>query len=280
MLRFTHLTTGYGRKTIGNDLSAHLPKGRLVALLGGNGAGKSTLLRTLAGFQPPLTTPSVSETGIWLDGKDLKNYSARELARKLSVVLTFKPEADALTVWDVVQAGRIPHQKLLTGTNKADVQAVEQALALTNTQRFAQRELCTLSDGERQRVFIAKALAQETPVILLDEPSAFLDFPSKIQLFRLLLSLAHEAGKSILLSTHDVEMALEFADQLWLLSSHGIQAGTTAELAQQGALDRCFAAADVRFDTKSGRFIYEREKNNTPHVTSSQQPDNSFITTP
>ena len=223
MLRFTHLTTGYGRKTIGNDLSAHLPKGRLVALLGGNGAGKSTLLRTLAGFQPPLTTPSVSETVIWLDGKDLKNYSARELARKLSVVLTFKPEADALTVWDVVQAGRIPHQKLLTGTNKADVQAVEQALALTNTQSFAQRELRTLSDGERQRVFIAKALAQETPVILLDEPSAFLDFPSKIQLFRLLLSLAHEAGKSILLSTHDVEMALEFADQLWLLSSYGIQ---------------------------------------------------------
>lgn len=280
MLRFTHLTTGYGRKTIGNDLSAHLPKGRLVALLGGNGAGKSTLLRTLAGFQPPLTTPSVSETVIWLDGKDLKNYSARELARKLSVVLTFKPEADALTVWDVVQAGRIPHQKLLTGTNQADVQAVEQALALTNTQRFAQRELCTLSDGERQRVFIAKALAQETPVILLDEPSAFLDFPSKIQLFRLLLSLAHEAGKSILLSTHDVEMALEFADQLWLLSSHGIQAGTTAELAQQGALDRCFAAADVRFDTKSGRFIYEREKTTRSHVTSSQQPDNSFITTP
>lgn len=277
MLRFTHLTTGYGRKTIGNDLSAHLPKGRLIALLGGNGAGKSTLLRTLAGFQPPLTTPSVSEIGIWLDGKDLKKYSARELARKLSVVLTFKPEADALTVWDVVQAGRIPHQKLLTGTNKADVQAVEQALALTNTQRFAQRELCTLSDGERQRVFIAKALAQETPVILLDEPSAFLDFPSKIQLFRLLLSLAHEAGKSILLSTHDVEMALEFADQLWLLSSHGIQVGTTAELAQQGALDRCFAAANVRFDTKSGRFIYEREKNNTPHVTSSQQPDNSLL---
>lgn len=264
MLRFTHLTTGYGRKTIGNDLSAHLPKGRLVALLGSNGAGKSTLLRTLAGFQPPLTTPSVSETGIWLDGKDLKNYSARELARKLSVVLTFKPEADALTVWDVVQAGRIPHQKLLTGTNKADVQAVEQALALTNTQHFAQRELRTLSDGERQRVFIAKALAQETPVILLDEPSAFLDFPSKIQLFRLLLSLAHEAGKSILLSTHDVEMALEFADQLWLLSSHGIQAGTTAELAQQGAIDRCFAAADVRFDTKSGRFIYEREKTTRP----------------
>lgn len=180
MLTLHALTTGYRHTIISRNLNATLPQGTLTALLGTNGAGKSTLLRTLARFQPPLAG-SIS----W-QGTDTAQLSARQLARIMSVVLTFKPEAEALTAAEVVEMGRIPYTTMLSGTSEADRQAVEQAMQLTHTTPFAHRPISTLSDGERQRVFIAKALAQNTPVILLDEPTAFLDFPAKIATMRLL----------------------------------------------------------------------------------------------
>lgn len=180
MLTLHALTTGYRHTIISQHLNATLPQGTLTALLGTNGAGKSTLLRTLARFQPPLAG-SIS----W-QGTDTAQLSARQLARTMSVVLTFKPEAEALTAAEVVEMGRIPYTTMLSGTTEADRQAVEQAMQLTHTTPFAHRPISTLSDGERQRVFIAKALAQNTPVILLDEPTAFLDFPAKIATMRLL----------------------------------------------------------------------------------------------
>lgn len=180
MLTLHALTTGYRHTIISRNLNATLPQGTLTALLGTNGAGKSTLLRTLARFQPPLAG-SIS----W-QGTDTAQLSARQLARTMSVVLTFKPEAEALTAAEVVEMGRIPYTTMLSGTTEADRQAVEQAMQLTHTTPFAHRPISTLSDGERQRVFIAKALAQNTPVILLDEPTAFLDFPAKIATMRLL----------------------------------------------------------------------------------------------
>lgn len=180
MLTLHALTTGYRHTIISRNLNATLPQGTLTALLGTNGAGKSTLLRTLARFQPPLAG-SIS----W-QGTDTALLSARQLARTMSVVLTFKPEAEALTAAEVVEMGRIPYTTMLSGTTEADRQAVEQAMQLTRTTPFAHRPISTLSDGERQRVFIAKALAQNTPVILLDEPTAFLDFPAKIATMRLL----------------------------------------------------------------------------------------------
>lgn len=180
MLTLHALTTGYRHTIISRNLNATLPQGTLTALLGTNGAGKSTLLRTLARFQPPLAG-SIS----W-QGTDTAQLSARQLARTMSVVLTFKPEAEALTTAEVVEMGRIPYTTMLSGTTEADRQAVEQAMQLTHTTPFAHRPISTLSDGERQRVFIAKALAQNTPVILLDEPTAFLDFPAKIATMRLL----------------------------------------------------------------------------------------------
>lgn len=180
MLTLHALTTGYRHTIISQHLNATLPQGTLTALLGTNGAGKSTLLRTLARFQPPLAG-SIS----W-QGTDTAQLSARQLARTMSVVLTFKPEAEALTAAEVVEMGRIPYTTMLSGTTETDRQAVEQAMQLTHTTPFAHRPISTLSDGERQRVFIAKALAQNTPVILLDEPTAFLDFPAKIATMRLL----------------------------------------------------------------------------------------------
>lgn len=248
MLTLHALTTGYRHIIVSSHLNATLPQGTLTALLGTNGAGKSTLLRTLARFQPPLAG-SIS----W-QGTDTAQLSARQLARTMSVVLTFKPEAEALTAAEVVEMGRIPYTTMLSGTTEADCQAVEQAMQLTHTTPFAHRPISTLSDGERQRVFIAKALAQNTPVILLDEPTAFLDFPAKIATMRLLKKLAHDAQKAILLSTHDVELALHMADNLWLLNQQTLTSGSPQLLAANGCIGRFFNTEGVQFDAATMRF--------------------------
>lgn len=248
MLTLHALTTGYHHTIVSSHLNATLPQGTLTALLGTNGAGKSTLLRTLARFQPPLAG-SIS----W-QGTDTAQLSARQLARTMSVVLTFKPEAEALTAAEVVEMGRIPYTTMLSGTTETDRQAVEQAMQLTHTTPFAHRPISTLSDGERQRVFIAKALAQNTPVILLDEPTAFLDFPAKIATMRLLKKLAHDAQKTILLSTHDVELALHMADNLWLLNQQTLTSGSPQLLAANGCIGRFFNTEGVQFDATTMRF--------------------------
>lgn len=251
MLTLHALTTGYHHTIVSSHLNATLPQGTLTALLGTNGAGKSTLLRTLARFQPPLAG-SIS----W-QGTDTAQLSARQLARTMSVVLTFKPEAEALTAAEVVEMGRIPYTTMLSSTTEADRQAVEQAMQLTHTTPFAHRPISTLSDGERQRVFIAKALAQDTPVILLDEPTAFLDFPAKIATMRLLKKLAHDAQKTILLSTHDVELALHMADNLWLLNQQTLTSGSPQLLAANGCIGRFFNTEGVQFDAATMRFDME-----------------------
>lgn len=251
MLTLHALTTGYHHTIVSSHLNATLPQGTLTALLGTNGAGKSTLLRTLARFQPPLAG-SIS----W-QGTDTAQLSARQLARTMSVVLTFKPEAEALTAAEVVEMGRIPYTTMLSGATEADRQAVEQAMQLTHTTPFAHRPISTLSDGERQRVFIAKALAQDTPVILLDEPTAFLDFPAKIATMRLLKKLAHDAQKTILLSTHDVELALHMADNLWLLNQQTLTSGSPQLLAANGCIGRFFNTEGVQFDAATMRFDME-----------------------
>ena len=258
MLQLTHLSTGHGRRCTGQGLSGRLPASTLAALLGVNGCGKSTLLRTLSGLLPPFPRGGEAdgEAPVRLCGRPLADYAPRELARTVSIVLTERPLAEGLTVEDVVQMGRIPYSRLLSQRSAEDERQVRRALELTSTVHLARRALASLSDGERQRVFVAKALAQDTPVILLDEPSAFLDFPSKIQLFRLLRRLAHEEGKAILMSTHDVEPALQLADQLWLLSRDELCCGTPEALAAAGEIGRFFDRSGLRFDAGQRRFVY------------------------
>ena len=258
MLQLTHLSTGHGRRCTGQGLSGRLPASTLAALLGVNGCGKSTLLRTLSGLLQPFSRggEATDEAPVRLCGRPLADYAPRELARTVSIVLTERPLAEGLTVEDVVQMGRIPYSRLLSQRSAEDGRHVHRALELTGTAHLARRALTSLSDGERQRVFVAKALAQDTPVILLDEPSAFLDFPSKIQLFRLLRRLAHEEGKAILMSTHDVEPALQLADQLWLLSRDELCCGTPEALAGAGEIGRFFDRSGLRFDAGQRRFVY------------------------
>lgn len=247
------LVTGYhvrgGDKVITRGLDSRLQAGSLTCLLGPNGAGKSTLLRTLAGFQKPLAGE------VRIMGKDLSTYRPRELARAMSVVLTEKPLLENMDVETLVGLGRTPYTYIWGRLSASDHEAVDRAIILTGIEPLRHRLVQSLSDGERQKVMIAKAFAQETPIIFLDEPTAFLDYPSKVDIMFLLYSLAHTMGKTIFLSTHDLDIALQVADTIWLIDrERGVTAGTRAELSQSGALEDYFVRPGIRFDREEGLF--------------------------
>ena len=180
----------------------------MTCILGPNGAGKSTLLRTLCGFQPALGGSAS------IEGTDISQLSPTQMAHKVSVVLTYKPDTPSLTAEEMVAMGRAPYTGFWGTIHSADKKVVEQAMHTVGITSLASRRMGTLSDGELQKVMIAKALAQQTPVILLDEPTAFLDYASKVQVMKTLSSLAHQEGKTILMSTHDMELAARLADNL------------------------------------------------------------------
>ncbi len=247
------LATGYrtkkGDRVVSEHISAELQAGELTCLLGPNGAGKSTLLRTLAAFQPPI------EGNILLDGQSLEKFTAQELATRIGIVLTERPNINGMRVRAMVAMGRSPYTGFWGRLTDEDEQAVDAAIQQVGIHDLERRMVETLSDGERQKVMIAKALAQQTPVIFLDEPTAFLDFPSKVEMLLLLRRLAREMQKTIFLSTHDLELALQTADCLWLLSkSEPVIIGTPAELADNSALPRFFAGNNIVFDAENLRF--------------------------
>ena len=255
------LCIGYGArskniKTIGCHLNGCLIEGQLTCLLGANGVGKSTLLKTLSGFLPKLGGNILISDNGRNGHKDITEYSDKELAKLIGVVLTSKPDIQNMSAREMVALGRSPYTGFWGSLGEEDNHIVDKAMEMVGISELSKRMIDTLSDGERQRVFVAKALAQDTPVILLDEPSAFLDFPSKIQLFRLLRRLAHEEGKAILMSTHDVEPALQLADQLWLLSRDELCCGTPEALAGAGEIGRFFDRSGLRFNAGQRRFVY------------------------
>lgn len=262
MLVLNHLNTGYGQRVVGRDLCATLPRGTVTALLGPNGSGKSTLLRTIAGLTRPLiwerNNPAPTPPPVTWQGRDLMTMTPRERARTVGIVLTQRPEAEALTVDEVVEMGRIPYAHSWSRTGEEDRHHVEQALKLTGAAALRHRPICQLSDGERQRVFIAKTLVQDTPLILLDEPTAFLDFAAKVATLHLLARLAHQEGRTLLISTHDVELALALCDRLWLLREGQLSEGTPDQLARSGALMRFFAADGLKLDSHTLRFHFDR----------------------
>ena len=232
------LSIGYTNKgrerTVATQLNGIINSGELTCLLGRNGVGKSTLLRTLSAFQPALGGD------VLLQGKALSSYSDQELSRLIGVVLTEKPHVRNMTVAELVAMGRAPYTGFWGMLSKEDRSGIE---SLRN------RQVQSLSDGERQKVMIAKALAQQTPVIYLDEPTAFLDYPSKVELLQLLRRLAHEEQKTIFLSTHDVEISLQLADMLWLMTPEQLHVGTPRELADQGVLNTFIEHEGITFDT-------------------------------
>ena len=236
-------------KTVASQLNGRLNEGRLTCLLGANGVGKSTLLKTLSGFLPKL------QGNILIGNKDIEDYSDKELAKLIGVVLTAKPEIQNMTAREMVALGRSPYTGFWGTLGEKDNHIVDKAIEMVGIEALAQRMINTLSDGERQKVMIAKALAQQTPVIYLDEPTAFLDFPSKVEMMRLLKSLARETGKIIFLSTHDVSMALQLADDVWLMERHDnkrtLTIGTPRSLADEGILQRFIEGDGIKFDSNT-----------------------------
>lgn len=235
-MRIANLTIGYPGHPLYSGLTAQLPPGRLTCLLGPNGAGKSTLLKTLCGLLPALG--GAVEVG----GASLCSLSPGQLARCVSVVLTRQAAPVSMSAREVIALGRTPYTNLFGTLSAGDEAVVSASAGMVGAEQLLHRSVSSLSDGERQKVSIAAALAQQTPVILLDEPSAFLDFPNKVRLLQLLRQLAEEQQKSILLSTHDLHLALRFSHHLWLLHRElGFVQGPTASLVESGVVERYFS---------------------------------------
>lgn len=250
LIELTHLTTGYKHKPVTEDISATLQAGELTCLLGPNGAGKSTLLKTLSAFLPPLSGD------IFIDGININRLSSKQLAQIIGVVLTERPSAMNMTVEELVGIGRSPYTSFFGGLSTHDKAMVDRAIEMVAIDGLRQRSVSTLSDGERQKALIAKALAQQTRIIYLDEPTAFLDYPSKVEIMKLLYRIAREDSKTVFMSTHDVELALQLSDKIWLLDQErGLSIGTPTSLASSGVFSAYFERPGLTFDPRSLRFV-------------------------
>jgi len=238
---------------IHTDINLHLHEGEMVCLVGPNGGGKSTLLRTLAGLQDPIAG-TVSICGRNIAG--MPNY---QLAQMRSLVLTTAFESGFLTVRDIVAMGRYPHSNWFGNLSNGDKAIIENAIGQSGLAGYEDRLLAKLSDGERQRAMIAKALAQEPPVILLDEPTAHLDLPNRVAVMKLLQKLAKETKTAVVISTHELDLALQSADSVWLMTKdNAIYTGMPEELALCGTIAKAFNSENVHFDSASGSFIMHK----------------------
>ena len=250
----THnLSIGYtkskAKALVQHNLNLELRQGEMVCLIGPNGSGKSTLLRTLAGLQKPLSGD------ILIDNKDITGFSSLEKALQIALVLTDKVEIENATVKDIVTLGQHPYTHWLGGMTAEAYEKVEDAIRMVHLENKANNYLNELSDGELQRVMIAKALAQDTPLIFLDEPTAHLDLPNRVEIMLLLHRLAHKTQKSILLSTHELDLALQAADRIWLMNvKDGISCGVPEDLVLNGSFDRVFRSEAYYFNATNGNF--------------------------
>lgn len=252
-INLDNISTGYingsKRKSVTSGLNGNLYKGELTCLLGPNGMGKSTLLRTLSAFQPSL------KGSISIEGRCLNKFSVHELARTISVVLTERPAIPNISVEEFVALGRSPYTGFFGKLTDHDQHVVAKSIEQVGVTNLKDRQWLSLSDGEKQKVMIAKSLAQETPVIFLDEPTAFLDLPSKVDIMHLLHRLARENNKLILLSTHDMELALQMADRLWVLAgADTLWTGSPEDLLMDKIFTNFFERDGIKFDRNTGGF--------------------------
>ena len=210
--------TKHSVKTVAAGINGAIRSGELTCLLGANGVGKSTLLRTLAAFQPQISGEIfISRNEEGGTRKEITSFTDKDLSKVIGVVLTEKPDVRNMSVRELVSLGRSPYTGFWGTYTDEDLRIVDEAIEMVGITDLIRRPVHTLSDGERQKVMIAKALAQQTPVIFLDEPTAFLDYPSKVEVLQLLRRISRDAEKTIFLSTHDVELALQLADTIWLM---------------------------------------------------------------
>lgn len=240
ILKTSSLSIGYANKAVVSDINVSLNEGDIIALIGPNGAGKSTLFKTFSTHIKPVGGK------IKLFGRDINLYSNNERAKLLGIVLTERPDDMFLKVYDVVAAGRYPYTGMFGKLSEDDEKEIKASLELVGVNNLIDRVFNTLSDGEKQKVMIAKAIAQNTPIIMLDEPTAFLDYPSKIELFSLLKKLAKEQKKAILFSSHDLELLLRYTDNIWIIAKDlPFASGQSSVLLKNGIIQKYFQLKDA-----------------------------------
>lgn len=254
ILAASDLSIGYQFKshhnTIAENLNLNLEKGKLISLVGANGIGKSTLLRTITGIQKALSGT------VLLNSKDIFSYEPLALAQHLSLVLTEKLPPNNLTVFELVALGRQPYTNWLGKLSEEDLKKVNQAIALTHIEHLTDKRHYEISDGQLQIVLIARALAQDTPLIILDEPTTHLDLFHKVSVFKLLKKLSKETNKCILFSTHDIDLAIQLSDEMIVMTEDVVAQDTPSNLISKGIFDTIFKDEDLFFDNEKGKFTF------------------------
>ncbi len=253
IVQTSNLAIGYQTKKqqtcVVDNINLSLNKGKFACILGKNGIGKSTLLRTLTKVQPKLSGE------ILINKYPLETISNHELAKKMSLVLTERIPDSNLNVYELIALGRQPYTNWIGKLNDNDLQQINLAINRVHIEDLLHKRHDELSDGQLQKVMIARALAQDTELIILDEPTAHLDIHNKIELFSLLNNLSKDLQKTILISTHEIHLALQLADELWLMNDNGIVSGSTEDLIDDGSVSKLFSSNLVKFDIKSKQFI-------------------------
>ncbi|QLC67714.1 ABC transporter ATP-binding protein [Flavobacterium sp. LPB0248] len=253
ILTTANLNIGYKSKkgvtTIAENLNLNLEAGKLITLIGANGIGKSTLLRTITGIQKPLSGK------VYLNERNISDYQPLELAQNLSLVLTEKLPPSNLSVFELVALGRQPYTNWVDKLSDEDVLKVQEAMTLTQIEHLASKKHFQISDGQLQKVLIARALAQDTPLIILDEPTTHLDLLHKVSLFKLLKKLTQETQKCILFSTHDIDLAIQLSDEMIMMTPESIVQDQPCNLISNGSFSNLFKDEHIIFDAEKGKFI-------------------------
>ena len=252
ILQASKISIGYTSKKVKNIIASNidlsLEKGKLIALIGANGIGKSTLLRTITGIQK-----TISGT-VLLNGKNIHELNALTLAQNLSVVLTEKLPPSNLTVWELIALGRQPYTNWIGKLTDNDIEKINEAIQLTQIGHLTSRKHYEISDGQLQIVLIARALVQDTPLIILDEPTTHLDLLHKVTLLKLLKKLTQETGKCILFSTHDIDMVIQLSDEMIIMTPENVVQNQPCNLILKGSFNTLFQDEHIVFDSEKGKF--------------------------
>ena len=263
LLEINSLSLGYGTREIFRGIDAREDAGVLIALLGPNGKGKSTLLRTIAGLEKVWKKDKAGKTNgdIFIEGKPIEDYSGRQASSMVSFVGTLTDRARFLSVKDMVGINSYFRTNWTGSLNRSEEERISKALEMVGLEGFEERECSSLSDGEFQRVAIAGALVQDSSIILLDEPTAFLDVANKFLVTRLLKDIAHntENRKLIIFSTHDLQLALQSCDRLWIMTSEGFFCGSAGQMIKEGVLDKMFDVEGMAFDPQRMMFVSKED---------------------
>jgi iron complex transport system ATP-binding protein len=253
ILETSNLSIGYKTKktvvTIAKNLNLNLISGKLISLIGANGIGKSTLLRTITGIQQPLSG------NVFLNDKNITTYKPLELAKNLSLVLTEKLPPSNLSVFELVALGRQPYTNWIGTLTETDIEKIQEAMQLTQIEHLAAKKHYEISDGQLQKVLIARALAQDTPLIILDEPTTHLDLLHKVSLFKLLKKLTQETQKCILFSTHDIDLAIQLSDEMIIMTPELVVQDEPCNLISKGSFANLFKDEHIIFDAEKGKFM-------------------------